>query len=93
MDSDRSQSRWRYSQHIGQVFGLFGAWIAIGRKVGGDIRSTLVIIAINFALGFTIGGVDWRAHLGGLVAGFVITKLLLLNASKKNLGDIENFDI
>ena len=34
----------------GAVFGLFGAWIAIGRKVGGDIRSTLVIIAINFAL-------------------------------------------
>jgi len=77
----------------GAVFGLFGAWIAIGRKVGGDIRSTLVIIAINFALGFTIGGVDWRAHLGGLVAGFAITKLLLLNASKKNLGDVENFDI
>lgn len=77
----------------GAVFGLFGAWIVIGRKVGGDIRSTLVIVAINFALGFTIGGVDWRAHLGGLIAGAAITKLLLFNAAKKNLGDIENFDI
>ena len=66
----------------GAVFGLFGAWLVIGRRVGGDIRSTLVIIAINFALGFTIGGVDWRAHLGGLVAGVAITKLLLLNAAK-----------
>jgi membrane associated rhomboid family serine protease len=66
----------------GAVFGLFGAWIAIGRKLGGDIRSTLVIVAINFALGFTIGGVDWRAHLGGLIAGAAITKLLLLNAAK-----------
>ena len=66
----------------GAVFGLFGAWVVVGRKVGGDIRSTLVIIAINFALGFTIGGVDWRAHLGGLIAGAAITKLLLLNVSQ-----------
>lgn len=66
----------------GAVFGLFGAWIVIGRKIGGDVRSTLVIVAINFALGFTIGGVDWRAHLGGLIAGAAITKLLLFNATK-----------
>ena len=66
----------------GAVFGLFGAWIVIGRKIGGDVRSTLVIVGINFALGFTIGGVDWRAHLGGLIAGAAITKLLLLNVVK-----------
>jgi membrane associated rhomboid family serine protease len=40
-----------------------------------------VIVGINFALGFTIGGVDWRAHLGGLIGGWLITKLLL--SSKK----------
>ena len=67
----------------GAVFGLFGAWAVISRRIGAEVKSTLVIIGLNFVLGFTIGGVDWRAHLGGLVGGFVITKVLLaFNAAK-----------
>jgi len=61
----------------GAVFGLFGSWIIIGRRIGTEVKSTLVIIGLNFVLGFTIGGVDWRAHLGGLFAGAAITKVLL----------------
>ena len=61
----------------GAVFGLFGAWVVIGRKIGAEVKSTLVIIGLNFVLGFTIGGVDWHAHLGGLIAGAAITKVLL----------------
>jgi membrane associated rhomboid family serine protease len=67
----------------GAVFGLFGAFIAAEKYLGIDAKSIYIIVGINFALGFTIGGVDWRAHLGGLIGGFLITKLLLrLNASK-----------
>jgi rhomboid protease GluP len=61
----------------GAVFGLFGAWIVIGRRIGAEVKSTYVIIALNFVLGFTVGGVDWHAHLGGLITGGLITKLLL----------------
>jgi membrane associated rhomboid family serine protease len=61
----------------GAVFGLFGAWAVISRKIGAEVKSTLVIIGLNFVLGFTIGGVDWRAHLGGLITGAVVTKVLL----------------
>jgi rhomboid protease GluP len=61
----------------GAVFGLFGAWIVIGRRIGAEVKSTFVIIGLNFVLGFTIGGVDWRAHLGGLLTGAAITKVLL----------------
>ena len=67
----------------GAIFGLFGAFVVLGRRMGADVRSTYVIIALNFAIGFTIGGVDWHAHLGGLLGGALITKVLLsLNASK-----------
>jgi len=67
----------------GAVFGLFGAFIAAEKYLGIEAKSIYVIVAINFALGFTIGGVDWRAHLGGLIAGAAITKVLLrLNATK-----------
>jgi membrane associated rhomboid family serine protease len=61
----------------GAVFGLFGSWIIIGRRIGTEVKSTLVIIGLNFVLGFTIGGVDWRAHLGGLASGALVTKLVL----------------
>ena len=67
----------------GAVFGLFGAFIALGNRIGAEVKSIYVIIAINFAIGFTVGGVDWHAHLGGLIGGWIITKVLLgLNASK-----------
>jgi membrane associated rhomboid family serine protease len=67
----------------GAVFGLFGAFIAAEKYLGVEAKSIYVIVGINFALGFTIGGVDWRAHLGGLIGGYLITKLLIsLNASK-----------
>ncbi|NCZ58365.1 MAG: rhomboid family intramembrane serine protease, partial [Actinobacteria bacterium] len=36
-----------------------------------------VIVGINFALGFVIGGVDWRAHLGGLIGGSIAAAFLL----------------
>ena len=67
----------------GAVFGLFGAFIAAEKYMGVQAKSIYAIVAINFAIGFTVGGVDWRAHLGGLVGGFLITKaLLVLNAPK-----------
>ena len=61
----------------GAVFGLFGAWAVISKRIGAEVKSVLVIIGLNFVLGFTIGGVDWRAHLGGLIAGYAVTQLLL----------------
>ena len=60
----------------GAVFGLFGAFIAVGNRIGVEVKSIYAIVALNFAIGFTIGGVDWHAHLGGLIGGYLITKML-----------------
>jgi len=62
----------------GGVFGVLGAWIAIylaHRSMPGaaaQLRSLFLLVAINLAIGFTAGGIDNAAHLGGLAAGFVI---------------------
>lgn len=64
----------------GMVFGLFGALALISARVGVEWRGIIGIVLINFALGFIIGGVDWRAHVGGLLGGTLIT--LILNRSK-----------
>jgi rhomboid protease GluP len=60
----------------GMIFGLFGSLALISKRVGVEWRSILVVIGINFAIGFAIGGVDWRGHLGGLIGGTLITSVL-----------------
>jgi len=62
----------------GAIFGLFGALAIVGKKIGADIRSIVVIIGNNFAFGFALGGVDWRAHLGGLIGGVVAAQLVMV---------------
>jgi membrane associated rhomboid family serine protease len=61
----------------GAIFGLFGAMVIVGQKIGADIRSIVVIIGINFVIGFAMGGVDWRAHLGGLIGGVIAAQLVM----------------
>jgi membrane associated rhomboid family serine protease len=61
----------------GAIFGLFGAFAIVGKKIGADIRSVVVIIGINFVIGFAMGGVDWRAHLGGLIGGVAAAQLVM----------------
>jgi membrane associated rhomboid family serine protease len=69
---------YQYSVGVsGAVFGLFGAFAVISRRYGLEIKSIAVIVVINFAMGFVIGGVDWRAHLGGLIGGSIAAAVLL----------------
>jgi len=60
----------------GAIFGLFGSLAVSGRAMGVDFRSIGTIILINFALGFMVSGIDWRAHLGGLIGGAAATWVL-----------------
>lgn len=61
----------------GAVFGLFGALVIVGKRIGADVRSIYVIIGINFVIGFVLGGIDWKAHLGGLVGGLISATFIL----------------
>lgn len=56
----------------GAIFGLFGVYIGLQRVVGKVDMSLLVIVGINLAYGFFVEGVAWQAHVGGLIAGFII---------------------
>jgi len=66
----------------GAVFGLFGAFFVVQRRLNRDTGPLLAIIAINFALGF-LPGIAWQAHLGGLVTG-VLAAGVLVYAPKLN---------
>jgi len=60
----------------GAIFGLFGALVYFGlRKPAASRRffgrSLWVTIGVNLLLGFIIPGIDYIAHLGGLVGGIL----------------------
>jgi membrane associated rhomboid family serine protease len=57
----------------GAIFGMFGAFFIIQRRLGGDATQILVLVAINLAIGFIPGlGIAWQAHVGGLIGGALV---------------------
>jgi membrane associated rhomboid family serine protease len=57
----------------GAVFGLFGAWFVVARRLHLDSRGIVTLIAINLAFGFFVPHIAWQDHLGGLVTGALVT--------------------
>ena len=60
----------------GAIFGLMGALVVAGRHLRTDITQVLVLIGINVVIGFIAPGVDWRAHLGGLITGAAVALVI-----------------
>ena len=63
----------------GAVFGLLGALLVISKRVGLNYQSIVSTVVLNLVITFTIPQIDWRAHLGGLIAGTVIGYLLMFS--------------
>jgi membrane associated rhomboid family serine protease len=61
----------------GAVFGLFGSILVIGKRYGIGMQAVLITVGLNLAIGFTIPGIDWRAHVGGLVGGALVARVLI----------------
>ena len=61
----------------GAIFGLMGALVVAGKRLRYDVRQVLILLAINLVIGFIAPGVDWRAHLGGLVTGALVAAVLV----------------
>jgi membrane associated rhomboid family serine protease len=56
----------------GAIFGLMGALAVIALKVRGQAQQILVWIGLNLVFTFTVGGISWQGHIGGLLAGAVL---------------------
>src|ERR1022692_3938178 len=53
----------------GAIFGLFGAWFVLSRRLRLDARMIVGLIVINLVISFTVSGIAWQDHVGGLIAG------------------------
>jgi len=58
----------------GAIFGLFGALFVLSRRLRFDARGIVMVIAINLVFSFVWrSSIAWQAHVGGLLAGALIT--------------------
>ena len=68
----------------GAIFGLFGALFVLSRRLRFDARGIGTVIVINLVLSFVWrSSIAWQAHVGGLLAGALITAAYAY-APKKN---------
>lgn len=64
----------------GAIFGLFGVWLNWGLRRRNTMQGRAILsqmgflLAINAAIPFLLPGIAWEAHLGGLIAGFLISE-------------------
>ncbi len=57
----------------GAIFGLFGAWFVVARRLRLDSRWIVTVVVLNLVIGFVVPNIAWQAHLGGLLAGGLLT--------------------
>ena len=61
----------------GAIFGLMAALLIIGRHIGANVTGILVILGINFVVGFVFSqNIAWQAHLGGAIVGALVAFIL-----------------
>lgn len=71
----------------GAVFGLFGAFFVVQRRLHRDAGPVVAMIVINLAFSF-LPNVAWQAHLGGLVTGLAVSAILV-HAPRENRSRIQ----
>jgi membrane associated rhomboid family serine protease len=53
----------------GAIFGLFGAYFVVAKRLRVDARGVVFLIVLNLVITFVIPHIAWQAHVGGLIAG------------------------
>lgn len=59
----------------GAIFGLFGALVIVGIRMGARgrslVRQSIGIIVLNLLIGFTVPNISNAGHIGGLLSGLL----------------------
>jgi len=61
----------------GAIFGLMGAVIVLGLRVGADLRQLWFWLFLNLVFTFQGNNISWQGHLGGLAGGALAAAVLV----------------
>ncbi|MFD5553969.1 rhomboid family intramembrane serine protease [Streptomyces sp. NPDC127068] len=67
----------------GAIYGLFGATAVLVKRLNYDMRPVIALLAINLIFTFTMSGIAWQAHVGGLIAGVAIAYGMMHTGGKR----------
>ena len=56
----------------GAIFGLFSATLVAAKRLNLDIRWLVGLIVVNLVITFTVPGISWQGHIGGLITGALV---------------------
>jgi membrane associated rhomboid family serine protease len=69
----------------GAIFGLLGVLAVLALREKLDMRPIITVILLNLVFGFSVPGIDWHAHLGGLGAGLILGAALAYAPRRRNV--------
>ncbi|WP_327679074.1 rhomboid family intramembrane serine protease [Kitasatospora sp. NBC_00458] len=76
----------------GAIFGLLGATLVMYRRVRAPLGPVAALLVFNLIVTFSVPGIDWRAHVGGLVAG-TLTATGLMYAPRENRAVVQGLTV
>ncbi|MFE2724505.1 rhomboid family intramembrane serine protease [Kitasatospora sp. NPDC059327] len=72
----------------GAVFGLLGATVVMHKQSRAPLGPVIALLVFNLIVTFSVAGIDWRAHIGGLVAG-TLTAAGLMYAPRERRATVQ----
>lgn len=61
----------------GAIFGVLGALLVVAIKLRGNVQTLLFWLGLNLVFTFTVSGISWQGHVGGLVGGLLLAGALV----------------
>jgi membrane associated rhomboid family serine protease len=58
------------------IFGLFAAIFIVMRRLGRDTSAIIPILVINLVFTFTVPGISWQGHIGGMIIGGAVAVIM-----------------
>ncbi|WP_457034309.1 rhomboid family intramembrane serine protease [Kitasatospora sp. P5_F3] len=76
----------------GAIFGLLGATAVLYRVSRVPLGPVIALLVFNVVITFSVKAIDWRAHLGGLIAG-AVTGVGLMYAPQARRGLVQGLTV